>query len=514
MTGRYHLRTGVQWVTRGLERMDGEETTLAELFNHNDYQTALFGKWHNGAMAPFDPLSQGFGEFFGFAAGHWNTYFDASLQYGSQMVQTKGYLADVLTDSTISFIERQINSGSPFFAYVAFNTPHSPFQVPDEFYQRFINADMPEKDKAVYAMIENLDYNIDRITKSLEKNTALENTLIIFLGDNGPNGVRYNAGLKGIKASVHEGGLKVPSFWHWPNKWREGNILDGWATHIDIFPTLVGLLDLDIPTSTKPIDGKDISNQLNSGEIQNPDKMHFSHHSQTVDLQPLPGSVRAGNFRAVSYEEDNWELYDLASDPNQELNIATQNEDLVDSLSKAYMTWFKEVSANLPLERWTPIDVKPILSVEIPAHEAHAEGAAKYAGGFGWAGDWISGFANNKAAVIFPIINQEYASYTVQIKYSLPKVASSSIPAIHFNYRNEERVTQRIGSLSLAVKKAEIIDNPDRIERGEAPEKEWITSEKTVISIPKGKGYISIQAITESGLAELEIKSIILQKIP
>lgn len=513
LTGRYHLRTGVQWVTRGLERMDSDEVTLAELFNYNKYQTALFGKWHNGAMAPFDPISQGFGHFFGFAAGHWDTYFDASLQYGNKMVHTKGYIADVITDSTITFIEREIHNGNPFFAYVAYNTPHSPFQVPDKFYQPYENADMPEKDKAVYAMIENLDYNIGRILQSLEKKASLDNTLIIFMGDNGPNGLRFNAGLKGIKASVHEGGLKVPSFWHWPNKWKEGSVFNGWATHIDVFPTLVNLLDLATPSTTKPLDGADISNQLNSpNTFQNLDKVHFSHHSQNVDLQHYPASVRSGNYRAVVYDDANWELYDLETDPNQVVNIAEKNPDLVQTISAAYLAWFNEVTATLPSERWTPIDVNPTVPVEIPAHEAYPTNGATYAGGYGWAGDWIRGFSTNKAAVEFPIVNQKNASYTIQFNYSLAKIAPTTIPAIHISFKHGEGEIERIGSLSLAIKKAEIRENPDRIKRGEAPEKAWIVSEKTVVTIPEGQGYLMVNTAAEAGLEELEIKSIVLSK--
>jgi len=512
MTGRYHLRTGVQWVTRGLERMNTEEVTLAELFAHNKYQTALFGKWHNGAMAPYDPLSQGFQEFFGFAAGHWDTYFDAPLQYGNQMVQTKGFLPDVLTDSTITFIERQTAKAEPFFAYVAYNTPHSPFQVPEQFYKRFKRMNIPEKDKAIYAMIENLDFNIERITKSLEQNGALDNTLIIFMGDNGPNGVRYNAGLKGVKASVNEGGLKVPSFWHWPNKWQEGKKLNGWATHIDVFPTLVSLLDLTKPANSKAIDGSSIATLLNSDSQPISDKIHFSHHSQTVDLQALPGSVRAGNFRAVGYENSAWELYNLAQDPNQNDNIAAQNKALTDSLSAAYMAWFKEVSANLPDERWTPLDANPAVQVEIPAHEAYPANGTKYAGGYGWAGDWVSGFDSKEAAIRFPVSNQEYATYTVQFDYSLASVDPNSIPAVQISYSQEGSKTTRVGSLSLMEKNAEIIENPDRIARGEAPQRAWLRSEKTVINLPIGNGYVIIQPVVEDGLKELEIKTLILKK--
>jgi len=116
LTGRYHLRTGVSWVTRGLETMRSEEVTLAEALKQAGYATGCFGKWHNGAHYPYHPNGQGFDEFFGFCAGHWNNYFDTHLERNGKAVKTRGYITDVLTDAAIAFIEK--HRQRPFFCYV------------------------------------------------------------------------------------------------------------------------------------------------------------------------------------------------------------------------------------------------------------------------------------------------------------------------------------------------------------------------------------------------------------
>src|SRR5262245_21570995 len=124
LTGRYHPRTGVAWVTRGLETMRSEELTLAEVLRDAGYATGCFGKWHNGAHYPHNPGGQGFDEFLGFCAGHWNNYFDTTLEHNGTPIKTNGYITDVLTDAAIAFIENQ--RGRPFFCYVPYNAPHGP----------------------------------------------------------------------------------------------------------------------------------------------------------------------------------------------------------------------------------------------------------------------------------------------------------------------------------------------------------------------------------------------------
>ena len=211
LTGRYNLRTGTRWVSSGLENMRPEEFTLAELFKSANYATGCFGKWHNGAHYPFHPNQQGFDEFIGFCAGHWNNYFNTTLEHNGEEYSTEGYITDVLTDEAITFIEK--NQQQPFFCYLPYNVPHGPFQVGDTYYDKYyamLDTMQHEQERqklaAVYGMCENLDDNVGRIVSTLDSLSLLENTIIIYLTDNGPNGSRYNGGMRGTKGSTHEGG--------------------------------------------------------------------------------------------------------------------------------------------------------------------------------------------------------------------------------------------------------------------------------------------------------------------
>ena len=211
LTGRDHLKTGTQWVTYGLENMNAEEVTFGEIFKKAGYQTGLFGKWHNGSHYPMDPKGQGFDTFFGFKMGHLNNYFDTELEYNGTMVKTDGFITDVLTDSALAFIER--NQNTPFLAYIPYNAPHSPFQVPDRYFVKYKAQRLDDKNASVYGMVENIDDNIGRVVSKLDELGISDKTIVIFLTDNGPNGGnRFNGNMKGWKAKVDEGGVRVPFF--------------------------------------------------------------------------------------------------------------------------------------------------------------------------------------------------------------------------------------------------------------------------------------------------------------
>ena len=184
LTGRYHLRTGTSWVTHRKEVMRSEEETIAEALKKAHYQTGMFGKWHNGEQYPNHPNGQGFDEFLGFCAGHWNNYFNPHLEHNSSTVQREGYINDIFTNAAIDWIKTQ--EDQPFFCYLAYNTPHSPFQVPDAYFDKYKAKGLTDKNASVYGMCENIDDNIGRLLSALEQNGQRENTIIIFLTDNGP----------------------------------------------------------------------------------------------------------------------------------------------------------------------------------------------------------------------------------------------------------------------------------------------------------------------------------------
>lgn len=143
LTGRYHPRGGVYGTSAGAERLDLDERTIADVFKAAGYANGAFGKWHNGGQAPYHPNARGFDEFYGFTSGHWPHYFDPPLDHNGRRVRGTGFIADDLTDRALDFMAR--HPERPFLAYVPYNTPHSPMQVPDRFYQRFAKAELPQR---------------------------------------------------------------------------------------------------------------------------------------------------------------------------------------------------------------------------------------------------------------------------------------------------------------------------------------------------------------------------------
>ena len=196
LTGRYHARSGVRGVQSGAERMNLNETTIAETFKASGYKTAIFGKWHNGSQFPYHPRARGFDEFYGFTSGHWGQYFDTEMDHNGELVRGKGYISDDLTNHAIDFIKQ--NASRPFYTYLAFNTPHSPMQVPDKYWDKFAHLDPKMRAKneaqeeipmtrAALAMCENIDWNVGRVLKQIEDLKLVNDTIVMYFSDNGPN---------------------------------------------------------------------------------------------------------------------------------------------------------------------------------------------------------------------------------------------------------------------------------------------------------------------------------------
>jgi len=225
LTGRYHPRVGVRDVSKGGERLNLDEKTIADTFKAAGYATGAFGKWHNGTQYPYHPNARGFDEYYGFCSGHWGSYFDPPLEHNGKLVKGNGFIIDDLTDHAMAFMAT--NRSRPFFCYVPFNTPHSPMQVPERYWRKFANADLklrarnPAQEevpftRAALAMCENIDWNVGRILDRLEELKLADQTIVLYFSDNGPNSWRWNGGMKGRKGSTDEGGVRAPFLIRWP----------------------------------------------------------------------------------------------------------------------------------------------------------------------------------------------------------------------------------------------------------------------------------------------------------
>ena len=372
LTGRYHVRGGVYSTSEGGERLDLEENTIAEAFQAAGYKTGAFGKWHNGMQPPYHPNARGFDDFYGYCSGHWGSYMDAILENNGEIIQTKGYLTDVLTENTIDFMIKYADK--PFFAYLPLNTPHSPMQVPDKWFNKFKNVNLPnhryskkedtEKTKAAYAMAENIDWNVGRVVKALDSLGIGENTIIIYFSDNGPNGSRWNNNMKGQKGSTDEGGVRSPFVVKWGDKISGGRIIQTIAHAIDLYPTLAALTKIN-PTNKLLFDGTNLANLLLDEKYVPEDRILYTYWNDKL-------SLRNQQFRL----DENNQLFDIEKDLAQEKDVASSFPKIHQRLTAAKSKWEREVLAELPKvdDRSFPITHPDFKITQLPARDAKTEG--------------------------------------------------------------------------------------------------------------------------------------------
>ncbi|MEX2368960.1 MAG: arylsulfatase, partial [Candidatus Paceibacterota bacterium] len=377
LTGRYHPRSGVYGTSAGGERMDLDETTLAEVFGRAGYATGIFGKWHNSMQYPYHPNGRGFDEFYGFASGHWGDYFSSKfLEHNGELVQGEGYIVDDFTNKAMSFIEK--HREDPFFAYLAYNTPHSPMQVPDEWWQRVEDRGIemrhrdPELENTTFttaalAMVENIDWNVGRINQKLKDLDLEENTIVIYMSDNGPNSWRWNGGMKGRKGSIDEGGVRSPFFIRWPGMIEKGVEINQIAAGIDLLPTLAGLAEISFETNN-PIDGISLKPLLLGEADSLDDRLIYSHWNGRT-------SVRSQQWRL----DHEGRLHNIQQDRGQNHDIADQRPDVAQSLSDSLANWERQVLSELKEseqdERPFPVGHPDFQNTQLPARDGIPHGA-------------------------------------------------------------------------------------------------------------------------------------------
>ncbi|MDF9800701.1 arylsulfatase A-like enzyme [Catalinimonas alkaloidigena] len=505
LTGRYHLRTGTSWVTGGMEDMQSEEVTLAEMFKQNGYATGCFGKWHNGAHYPRDPLGQGFDEFIGFKAGHWYNYFDTQLEHNQDSIQTKGFITDVLTDYAINFIEE--NQSQPFFCYIPYNAPHGPFQVPDKYFDKYKAKGLDDKLAAIYGMCENIDDNVGRILQRLDELDINENTIVLFITDNGPNTWRYNGGMRGRKAHVHEGGVRVPSFIQWDSHLPKGRVIDQITAHIDILPTLYELCQLE-PIKTQPLDGISLLPLLiGEKDYLDKDRTIFTHQVNG-EIKTYPGAVRMPQYRLVMQSENDISLFDMRNDPGETKDLATERKDIVRSLHKDYLRWFSKATSKGVEAPPIPVGYDQAPVVTLPAHEATlSEGLSYKFGPHGWANDWVDQWTDRQDSMYWKLDVVEAGQYKAMLKYT----ASTEQTGAEMQLTTpNDKVSRKINQPFTP----KIISGYDRADRGqESYEQSWGSLVVGSIQLEKGEQRISLKALNIPQQNVGEIKAVVLEKL-
>ncbi|MFA6401401.1 MAG: sulfatase-like hydrolase/transferase [Salinivirgaceae bacterium] len=340
LSGKYQLQTSLLNNPTTLPTNNTKEITLAHILKANQYTTAYFGKWYNDSPNQNNPSENGFDHFFGFRGESVTNNFDTSLEYNGVATKVHGYLTDIITDSVISFISRQ---KEPFITYIAYNTPHAPYQLPNSYFNKYKSLMLDDQTASVYGMCENIDDNIKRIVTQLKSREIFDRTIFVFMSDNGPDFLRFNGGLKGRKAQVDEGGVRVPFFICYP----DGHLINqritrGFAAHIDLLPTLLSLSHITI--DSLPIDGISFSENMKDSSKHLPHRVFFTQQLDPV-LAKSSGAVRTDTFLLTLTNSDT-SLYNLYNDKFQRTNIKSSYPQLVSQLMDEYNTWIHKNNAS------------------------------------------------------------------------------------------------------------------------------------------------------------------------
>ncbi|MCK4748766.1 MAG: sulfatase-like hydrolase/transferase, partial [Bacteroidales bacterium] len=353
-----------------------------------------------------------------------------------------------------------------------YNTPHSPFQVPDEYFDMYIDR-VEEADTAlrimnasVYGMVRNIDDNVGRVMGTLRELGIEEHTMVVFLTDNGPNTERFNADMKGRKGWVNDGGVRVPCFIQWKGHVPDNRVVTSMTAHIDLLPTLVNMMGVAFEPQ-KEVHGIDLSPRI-FGVDKEQDRFLFTHVNHGPEVKPAPGAVRSPVWRFTYRNPDQPELT-RRSDAGEIHNLAGSLPELTDSLMSLYHEWFEPFTDHeIP-----PIPVGVIDSVILPAHEGFIEGSAKYHwSSSGWSNDWVTSLEGEKGTVSWPVEVRESGVYDCQVKYTSPSGTASLavdfsgtmleqkvpefIPEKDRNYSRIDRPAEAIGQTWGRVSMGEI----------------------------------------------------------
>ena len=373
MTGRYPARTGAIRTSSGLTSLHSRERTLGHLFTTNGYATGMFGKWHLGDCAPSRPMDCGFEKSVWHRCGgitqisdYWtNDYFDDTYLVGDKWKKFEGYCTDVWFDESMKFISSVITDAGgnkPFFVYLPTNAPHGPYLVADEWKKPYLEMGLPGRVAAFKGMVANFDWNLGRLIEFLEKEKLADNTILVFLTDNGSSGgvfgeggritgwptdPRENANMRGGKSSPYDGGHRVPCFIRWPGgKLGTPRDIETLAAHFDLTPTLMELCGLSRPENWPQLDGRSLAPLLKSEgkTIDWPARtIHSQMHGGNGNVKPNDpweiGVAMTERWRLVEGDE----LFDIVADPAQRNNVFDQFPDVVADLNRQHLQWHQSM---------------------------------------------------------------------------------------------------------------------------------------------------------------------------
>lgn len=351
MTGRYQQRFGIYTAGEGGSGVPLNEVFIPQRLKPAGYVSGALGKWHLGLTKEYHAMNRGFDEFYGFMGRGAHPYFDHSdmnhpIYRGFKPIKEEGYLTTRITEEAVDFISH--HKKEHFFLYVAYNAVHSPPEAPKEDIK---NLTGDEKRDTLMAMIKHLDMGVGEIVKSLKKHDIYDNTLLIFLTDNGGSNAMSanNAPLRGFKQMDYEGGVHVPFIVSWPAQLKGVKKCDVPMWSIDLFATALDAAGLPLPRD-KPLDGKSILPAL-KGET---DKLHDAFYWSSGGAKGK-WAIRSGDWKLVA-EKKRIELFNLDKDLSEATDLAVKQPKVVSELTDKYNEWLDKMADPVSKQgkRWNP----------------------------------------------------------------------------------------------------------------------------------------------------------------
>ncbi len=506
LTGRYAVRAGVYDVSNGGERIDLDETTIADYFRKAGYATGAFGKWHSGTQYPYHPNARGFDEFYGFCSGHLGNYWNPTLEHNGEIVEGKGFITNDLTNRAIEYVKK--NKEKPFFVYIPYNTPHSPMQVPDNWWNKYKNKNITQNateasredkthTKAVLALSEIVDWNVGRMMETLKTLGLDDRTIIIYLSDNGPNGHRWNGGMKGVKGSTDEGGVRTPFFIRWKGKIQAGRNVEQLSSVVDILPTLLDLAGVKPTSYNKPLDGVSLKSILLNNEDRNIDRTLVSHWGKKT-------AVRVQDY-LLSNEG---QLYNTKIDREQKNDISVSNPAMFEKLKKSLAYYNENILTELPQN-----DTRPFLLghpkerfSKLPARDGKAHGGIERSNKYPNS-SFFTNWTKTTDSITWNVEVVESGLFEVMVYYTCAPEDVGSM------------INLKIGRNRLITKLTKANDTPmlgadlDRVPRAESYEKGWIPFTLGNIKMDKGATTLVIKADQIPHFEAMNLRMLVFRRI-
>jgi arylsulfatase len=491
MTGKHEFKVGITHTVSGRSLLKPGIPTLPAHFQAAGYRTAIFGKWHLGETYPSRPQDRGFDEVFihlgggiGQTPDYWgNAYFDPHIHHNGNWTKTEGYCTAVFSQAAWDWIDN--GSTSPWFAYLSLNAPHTPLEIDEKLAQKYLDKGLPESQARFYAMIDDLDREIGELLNKLEDRGLSENTIVLFMGDNGsakggnPSEMEYNAGLRGTKASPYQGGVRVPCLLRWPaGKIQGGRPIESLTSMIDIFPTLAELAGIPLDRHT-PTDGRSLVPLLNNTNDANwADRTVVTHVGRWPNGEAEAHKHRGSAIRNERFTLVNGiELYDLQNDRSEQRDVSEEYPEALQMLTRSYNQWWSEVR---PLaEDVTPITVGATVA---PISDLTCM-------------DWgASGIEKN--SVKYPPWNQDYVQ-ALSTGKRVNDITPFGAWTLDFARSGQYRITLRTLPEEAPAAEASLRAGTARL---------WIGKDELVQNIQPGSRFVEFETQIKSGITPLETR--------